>query len=475
MPTIPYPVTSTPGRRSQEGGGRLINTYALEAKGAPARPVRWDRSAGLLPILSNTTHSHCRGLIAIGGVLMVVLDGQVYALSLTGGTFTQTLLGALSGTDRVTIAQNNASPTPHTVVVSTQGVFNLFTDAAPTSFADGDLITPNSISVLNGLFVWTTAGGVIQTSDQNAVSVSSLAVEPLPEGALIRGVVFQNQFYAFGPDFFRVYIDAGTSPFPLRYTRIKRDVGMIGTHAVAGSEQGGPGVLIWVAQDYVVYQMENNYTPAPISTQDVQDDIESAADPSLLEASIYNTRGLSFWVLTNPGVWTWEYCINTGLWNERKSVGRNDWRGRSTIFHFDRWLAGDVASGDVFEISSDVLTEDGDPLPMTIRSGVLSRFPGRLNCVESHFLFTAGQGNADGADPIETDPTVEFRWSLDGGATFGEPVTLPLGKEGEFDATVSLGTTGDSTSRGIQFEHTVYDPVSVAFMGGETGVEELDP
>ena len=473
MTQVPYPVTSTPGRRAQEGGGRLINCYAVEVKGAPARQVIWTRAAGLRPIALNAEHVHCRGFVAIGSILLVVLDGQVYSVVETGGSFTLASLGPLAGSDRVTIAQNNATPTPNTVCVSSEGTFNLFSGSGPTAFADGDLITPNSVSVLNGLFVWTTAGGVIQTSEQNSVSVSSLATLPLPEGALLRGVVYRNEFYAFGPNFFRVYRDAGLSPFPLQYTRIKRDVGIIGTHAVAGWEQGGPGVLIWVGDDKVVYQMEGNYTPSPISEQDVQDAIESAADPSLLEASIYTVRGLSFFVLTNPGAWSWEYNISKGLWHERASWERDDWRGRNTINHDGRWLVGDDLTGNVYEISSDVESEDGDPLPMIIYSGILSAYPNRLNAVETHFRYTAGQGDADGSDPIETKPRVEIATSLDGGQSFSDPLMIPLGGEGAFDAVVSIGTTGDSNSHGIQFRQIVYDPVPVGFMGAEAVLEEL--
>ena len=472
---VPYATTSTPGRNAQEGGGRLINCFASEVKGAPASRVLWQRVPGLRAIQTNSGHSHNRGMVSIGGILVIVLDLRAYSVTESSGTFLLADLGAIAGTDRMTIAQNNASPTVNTVGVSSSGVFNLFSGSAPSSFADGDLLTPNSVSVLNGLFVFTTAGGVIQTSDQNAVTVSSLAVEALSEGALTRGVVFGNEFYAFGPSFFRVYRDAGTSPFPLGYTGIKRDVGIIGTHAIAGWEKGGPGRLVWVGDDGVVYQMEAGYVPAPISSQAVQDDIAAADDSTLLEASVYSIRGHSFFVLTNPGVWTREYNFGTGSWHERKSHGRTDWRGRGTIYHFGRWLVGDVSTGNVYELRQDVFTENGDPLPHILYSGVMHNKPGRLNAVETHFYYTGGQGNADGLDPIETAPVAQIEISLDGGATFGSPLTRALGKEGEFDAVVSIGTTGDATRHGIQYRQTVFDPVDVAFMGADAFLEELAP
>ena len=94
-----------------------------------------------------------------------------------------------------------------------------------------------------------------------------------------------------------------------------------------------------------------------------------APDPSV--TSRYAT-GEAFWALTSPSEWTWEYNLTTGLWNERASYQRNDWRARSTIRAFDLWLCGDAATGDLFEVAAGLGSERGEPLVYTLFSGVLS-------------------------------------------------------------------------------------------------------
>ena len=47
MVAVPFPVTSSPGARPQEGAGRLINAYAIKTEQGAATPLKWMRSPGL--------------------------------------------------------------------------------------------------------------------------------------------------------------------------------------------------------------------------------------------------------------------------------------------------------------------------------------------------------------------------------------------------------------------------------------------
>lgn len=474
MAVIPFPAMSTGGRKAQETGGRLINCYAREVLGAPANPVLWSRSAGMRRIASADGGTNCRGLIAIGSVLLHLLEGRVHAIVKSGGAYTSKVLGNLSGSKAVTLAQNNALPTPNTVCVTEFGAFDLFSDSAPSPFADGDLNDPNSVCSLDGYMVFTSAGGRIQSSELNDVSIATNSFEDVPEGSLLRGIVFNNELFVFGTWGFRVYQNVGTSPFPFEYTRVKRDVGLAGTHAIAGDQEGWSDALIFAGSDNRVYRMEG-YTPVPISNPDVSGAMENVEDRSALVAGVYGAEGYSFWTLTSPGNWTWEYNLSTGLWNERRSYRRKDWRGRQTIRLFDEWIAGDAQSGDLFEIVAGLGSEQNDPLTFTLYSGVLSAFPQRVNAVRSWFRLTSGTGVAIGRDPVETDPRITISWSRDGGATFGNSLFRNLGGEGDQDILVSIGNTGLSSSKGMQFRIEISDPVHAGFMGGQAQIETASP
>lgn len=469
MTAIPFPISSSPGAKPQEGAGRLINCFAAKNEQGARFPVRWTRTAGLRQIVDVSSYSHLRGAIFNESTIIAAFDNRAVAITVSAGLYSASDLGALAGTGPVTVAKNNAA-TPDIVCVTTEGCKNLFVDSAPTDFADADLPQPNSVSELDGYFLWTIGDGRIFASDLNSVSVASDSFTTEQSlGGLLRGVSFRGNFFAFGQHGTGVYTDAGTSPFPLQRETFTIQRGIIGTNAIAGWEPHGPDYLAWVGNDGVVYNMDG-YTPVPISSDDVSRDIRKAiknGQGSSLEASVYSQGRHSFWVLTNPGVWTWEYCITTGNWNEKQSYNREDWRGSQTIYAFDQWICGERDTGILYSIDADYYKEGNNPLVFRLRSGVAAIFPNAIFIPRVEFDVTAAIGSAAGDDPIETDPHCLIRWSNDGGYSFGNPVSRPIGQEGESGRRVVVNGLGISGPKGKVFEIAISDPVHACVMGGD--------
>lgn len=464
MVAVPIPVSSAPGAKPQEGGGRLINCYAEKTEPGARAPVVWRRTPGLLQRLYITGHSHFRGGIVVSSTFIIVLNERAYT---TTSAWSATNQGALAGTLPVTIAKNNAA-TPNIVAVTENGAFNLFTGSAPTSFADADLPVPNSVSELNGYLIFTIGDGRIFATNLNSVSVSASSFTTEQGVILRRGVSFRGLFFAFGDKLCGVYRDAGTSPFPLaRDLTIPR--GIAGTHAIAGWEPGWANELIWVGEDGVVYRM-SGYLPEPISSPDVNRAIATCADPALLEASVYMSEGNAFWVLTSPGEWTWVYNQTTKNWHEKQSYNRDDWRGRGGIRAFDQWVCGDMTTGKIFKVDAEYFKEATDPLILELQSGIVANFPAELGAPRVDFDMTSAVGSASGETTIETDPTALISWSDDGGYSFGNPVSRAIGPEGEANTSVSVLRCGVSKARGKRFKVRVSDPVHVGIMGAQMAV-----
>lgn len=475
MTSVPFPVSSAPGERPQESAGRLINCYAVKNEAGARFPVRWVRSAGLRQIAEITGHVHLRGAImSASSILVLVLDERAYGLTESGGLFTATDLGALAGTDPVTVAKNNASD-PDMVCVGSEGCFNLFDDSAPTAFADGDLPQPNSVSELNGYFLWTIGDGRIFASDLNSVSVAgnSYTQEQSLNG-LLRGVAYRGEFFAFGRTGTGVYRDIGASPFPLQRETFTIGRGIIGTHAVAGWEPNGPDVLMWVGDNGIPQKMVG-YTPEPVFHEDVVRLIAKAireGEGGSLEARAYSDGRHFFWALTNPGRWSWEHNLSTGNWNERESYNRPDWRSSCMVRAFDHWIAGDRDSGRLFSVEGTYYREGDQPLVMRLRSGVTAAFPNRMHIPGCEIDMTAAVGSAPGENPVQTDPRVKVSWSRDGGYRFGNPVLRKIGKQGEGDRRIRInGGLGLVGPKGLVFELAVSDPVHATFHQIEIPVE----
>lgn len=467
MADITFPTTSSPGVRPQESAGRLINAFVEKALvGAPSQLIL-RRTPGLSQVANVVGEEHTRGFLDVGSEVIWLVDGEALKFD---SSFTVTSLGALSGSDPVTVARNNASPTKQNLVVTSNGCFNLFTGSAPTAFADPDLpASPTSVCDFDGYFVWSFGDGTIWASDLNSVSVNALSFTT-EQGLFVRRVArFAGRLYAFGDKWTGVYRDAGTSPFPFaREVTIPR--GIVGTHAVAGWETGWANELIWAGDDFVVYKL-NGYTPVPISTNDVSRSIQQAVQAgsaSLIEAFVYMYERNAFWVLSCHDLWTWEYNLSTGEWNERMSYNRDSWKGMKSVRIFDRWIIGDQFTGQLYEISGTNFQEGTDPLIWHVDSGIMHGFPRGIAIPRASFNMTAGVGTFS----TVSDPQVEISWSLDGGHSYGDPVLRRLGGPGETKSHPYVLSCGLSRGQGVRFRLRVSDNVHVGLSGGQI---EADP
>jgi len=191
-------------------------------------------------------------------------------------------------------------------------------------------------------------------------------------------------------------------------------------------------------------------------------------DRSLIEAYIYMYNKNAFWVLSCHERWTWEYNLSTGEWNERQSYERVNWKGMKSIRMFDRWLVGDEYSGQLYQISGDYFLEGIDPLIWQVESGVLHGFPRGVVVPRASFNCTAGVGTFPGID----DPKILISWSLDGGYSYGDPVTRRLGGPGQTKSHPYVLSCGLSRGQGVRYRLRVSDPVHVGLMGGVVETEQ---
>lgn len=466
MAAIVFPVSSAPGSVPQEGSGRLINAYAVKTEQGARSPFQWKRSPGLREILDVLNHVHCRGFIFVGSTLLVVFGERVYAVTLSGVTFSAVNLGELPGTDTVTIARNQAA-TPNITLVCDAGIFNLFIGSAPTTFVDGDFPSLISIAGANGYIVGFTASGEIWSTGLNAVTVASDAFTSalMP---LRRGIYYRGELLAFGHDRIKVYEETGDDPFPFRYKKIEIPHGICGTHAVAGWEDGWGGQLFWVGEDNIVGKLDpGGYSRIPISNDDVTRAIASSADRTLIEMSVYMDGQNAIVQITSPGEWTWEYNATTALWHERESYGRPDSRMRRTVKAFGRWIGGDDETGKLATIDNTYKREYNDALIWGLDSGDNANFPNGVTIPSLFLDFVAAVGSASGEDPIETEPVVMVSWSLDGGYTRSNELRRKLGAQGKAGTLVRVNCCVTTKSKGFRVYLRVSDPVDVIFSGGQ--------
>ena len=76
MTAVPFPVSSSPGARAQEGAGRLINCHVVKTEQGAPTPLKWTRSPGLAQ-LATAAHTGFRGFVEYNGSIVAVLANRV--------------------------------------------------------------------------------------------------------------------------------------------------------------------------------------------------------------------------------------------------------------------------------------------------------------------------------------------------------------------------------------------------------------
>jgi hypothetical protein len=458
---IPFPVQTSPGAKPQEAGGRIINGY-VDALGdqAPNKTVI-RRGPGLVNF-GTSARSGYRGAIEVNDVLYVAFEDKLEKWTSAGGTSVN--VGNLNGTKRGFFAANN-NTTPDKVFVDPDGNIAVFTPTSVTnSYPDADLPSPNSVDFLDGYLVFTIADGRAFATDLNSTAVNSLSfgkAEAKPDG-LVRVVAWGGRLLLFGNQTTEVWTDQATVPFPFaRSTVIPR--GLAGPYCVSGYEDGFSRGPIFVGDDSCVYALQG-YTPTKVSTPDIDGKIEAISDKTTLEATSYMSRGHAFWQLSCPE-WTVVLDISTSQWFERDSYLQSRSRISGAINVFSKWLAGDTQTGNLQQIATSANDEIGDPLRLRIESGPVMDFPGGTVVGRADFYFVTGVGQAEGQDPIQTDPSVEISWSDDGGITWSNPIQRKLGRQSTPQQLVSLvACTGRSSWEGRRWRVDISDSVYAALL-----------
>lgn len=463
MAKIVFPTSHFPGIRPSEGAGRLYNAYAAPMGDGARAPAVLHRVPGLTNF-ATTTRSGFRGAIEVDGVLYCAFGTKLEKLDDTGGASTN--VGTLNGTAKGFFARNNAS-TPDKWFVDPDGNIAVFTPSSVTNaWPDSDLPSVNSTCCIDGFGVFTTGDGKAFATDLNATSVNALsfgAAEAKPDG-LTRAIPWGGRLYLAGPQTIEIWVDQGLSPFPFTRADVI-PIGIAGPYCVTGHEDNFTKGLFIVASDNTV-QMTTANAMTKISPPDLDALIEAVADKTTIEMCSYISRGHAFVQVKSPA-WTWIYNVNNGKWYERPSYLASTSRITQAFYSFDKWLCGDDDTGNIQQITAAAYKEIDNPLICEVWSIPLQDFPQRVAGYSAHFDFAVGVGDAEGEDPIATDPDVEISYSTDGGQTFTAPRLRKLGRQSEGKSRVRINQIKAAGRQGYIFKVRMSSPVHFGLVGGE--------
>jgi hypothetical protein len=415
-----------------------------------------------------------RGLWAhqTNGTDFYVVSGvQVFKLSSLTGT--PTLLGTVSGTGPVSIADNGtqiffACNGPSYIYNEVTNVFQQITDP--------DFPGALTVGYLDGYFVFTEPDSqrVWVTSIFEGTQIDALdfaSAEGSPDG-LVGLIVDHREAWLFGTDSVEVWYDAGLADFPLaRIQGAFNEIGCVATFSIAKLDNG----LFWLGTDArgqgIVYRA-NGYTGTRVSTHAVEYAIAQYGNLADAIAYTYQQEGHAFYVLTFPtGNATWVYDVATGAWHERAGWDNGAFmrhRSNCQCNFGGNIVVGDYENGNIYRFNLDVFADNGG-IQKWLRSWrALPTGQNDLKRTAHHSLQLDCQSGVGLNSGQGSDPQVMLRWSDDGGHTWSNEHWSPMGKIGQYFHRVfwrRLGMTMKLRDRVYEVSGT--DPVKIAIVGAE--------
>ena len=423
-----------------------------------------------LRLLATVGSGPIRGLWVTNGIAYVVSGSEFYSLTTS---YTATLLGTVSGTGPVSMADNGTqifiacNPLSYIYNIST-AVFAQITDV--------DFPGAGSVGYLDGYFVFNEPNSqkFWVTSLLDGTSVDPLdfaSAEGYPDD-VVALIVDHREVYLFGNNSVEVWYDAGTPDFPLaRVQGAFMEVGCEAAYSVAKLDNS----VFWLGSDArgrgIVYRA-NGYTPARISTNAIEYAIQSYGNITDAIGYTYQQDGHPFYVLIFPSAnATWVFDVSTMLWHERAAFQDGEFlrhRSNCQMSFNDEIVVGDYEDGRVYAFDLDVYADD-DQIQKWLRSWrALATGQNNLKRTAHHSLQLDAQTGVGLNSGQGSDPQVMLRWSDDAGHTWSNEHWKSMGAIGGYGYRTiwrRLGMTEKIRDRVYEVSGT--DPVKIAIMGAE--------
>jgi len=418
-----------------------------------------------------------RGLWAhqTNGSDFYVASGQQF-FKLNSLTGTPTLLGTISGTGPVSIADNGTQ-----LFIACNPRSYIYNETLNTFAEITDIDFPGAVTVgyLDGYFVFNEPDSqkvwVTQLFEGTQVDPLDFAsAEGSPDG-LVGLIVDHREVWLFGTDSVEVWYDAGLADFPLaRIQGAFNEIGCVAAFSIAKLDNG----LFWLGTDArgqgIVYRA-NGYTGQRVSTHAIEYAIAQYGNLADAVAYTYQQEGHAFYVLSFPSAnATWVYDVATQAWHERAGWDNGAFtrhRSNCQCNFGGNIIVGDYENGNIYVFDLDVYA-DNSGIQKWLRSWRAiptgqnnlkrsSQHNLQLDC-EAGVGINSGQGN---------DPQVMLRWSDDGGHTWSNEYWQSIGKIGQYFKRCiwrRLGMTLKLRDRVYEVSGT--DPVKIAIVGAEVFV-----
>ena len=454
MPRLQIPIAGpTYKSRSSTVSNQVTKNLYLE----PSSPPSLQSTPGLVSF-ATTTDGVDRGMGKFNGVLYKVTRNALYSIASDG---TSTYIGFIEGQGRCQLIDS----IQNLVIVTGTSKPYAYDGTTLTQGTDSDLPNASSVTYINNRVVYDGIDGQVVfpgLNDPLVVDSANILSQDVNPDDTLAVYAYKQQLFVFGEDFIVPYYNSGVGAPP--YSAIQNSVISIGLGAI-NSVASNNSAMFFLGSDLRVYALAG-LTAQAIDDQSIGNAIRGYSDAADAIGRCFSFNGQNFYYLTFPSSASWLYNERIG-WTSMTYKDDEPHLMSDYVYLYDKHLAADRRNGNVYEMSLDAYTDNGESIrrqrDTVFVSGKEIGAPGHeVTMNELELIMETGVGG-------ETSPQVLMSFSDDGGRTFSPEQPADFGEGGDFTIKQKWFDLGSAFER--QFRFKVSDPVKVTFVSCNASIE----
>jgi len=444
MTKIPFVTSTGVGFSEKDNSSLLLNLFAHKTQNGSKSEfiLMGTEGAEYITEVSDTIY----GVFEVKDLLYIATATKLLRIE-DDGTFKE--LGDVEFNSDVTWAWNGL----HIMVVAQNGYAYTLSDGTFKDMSiDTDWNDADTVAYMDGYFIFNrTNTGQFFISKLYSTEIDAIDFatgESAPDDTLAV-VVSNRQLWLMGERTLEAWYDSGDADFP--FTRINgavRDIGIANHHSVSNVRDK----IIFVGDDFKVYAIDG-YTPTVISTP-VIDKVLDKSDANALRSFTFNNNGHWFYVLHINNEVTFTYDLTTNLWHNRMSVDTERWFIDGAINKLRDNSLFAYADNKLYVLSTDILTEDQNPIR---REAITVPLNKGVN------MFTLVELQLDAEVAQETDAQITLQTSKDGGVTWSNNNYAKFGATGWNEHRIRWQRLG--RFRDCIIKIVITDPITIRLLG----------
>lgn len=403
------------------------------------------------------------GMKVMNNVLYVVSGYSLYSVTTTG---VSTFLGTILGGARCSMDHNG---TQLCIVNGVKG-YVYDTTSGLQQITDAAFYTTDRVQYLEKRFLFykINSNTFFCSNAYDGLTYDALnfdLVRTNPEN-IVTIIADHGELWVFTKHGAEVWVyNRNEASFP--YSRLDGsyiEKGCGATQSIAKLE----GSFFWLGEDGIIYRA-NGYHPQRISTHAIENKIRSYGDISDAFAITFSEEGHYFYEITFPNYETWRFDATTGLWHQPQTGISGRYCANAQEFFNNTNVIGDYRNGNIYTLSMDVYTDNGDTIYRTASTPQIHSNRVRTIMDRIDIDIDAGQGLTIGQG---SDPQLMIRYSDDGGRTWSNERWTTMGLIGQYAHRARFHNLGMFYQR--MFQMTISDPIKSVVIDANADVEVED-